>query len=371
MKRCVGVLAAVVATLTGCSFNGLNSLPLPGAVATGPTARTYHVEIANVGTLEPNSPVLIDNVVVGSVRRMRVDGWHADVEVAVEPTVRVPGNAVATVGQTSLLGSMHLALDPPPGEPPRGELAPGSTIGLDASATYPSTEQTLSSLSTLVNGGGLGQIGDVLDNAEQALSGRTEQVRDLLTQLNDVATVLDEQRDQVVDMMRELGRMSDIFAAEREVLTRALDEVPAAIDVLIRQRPRITTALEKLGAFSDTANGLIADTQQELVTNLRNLEPTLRVLADLGPDLDAVLAYLPTYPLTQDIIDRGVRGDYMNLFAVIDLTVPRLKRGALLGTRFGVPQHPLVPAPGDPWHLNYTYDPLGVPFEPIPQTGGR
>lgn len=110
MKRCVGVLAAVVATLTGCSFNGLNSLPLPGAVATGPTARTYHVEIANVGTLEPNSPVLIDNVVVGSVRRMRVDGWHADVEVAVEPTVRVPGNAVATVGQTSLLGSMHLAL---------------------------------------------------------------------------------------------------------------------------------------------------------------------------------------------------------------------------------------------------------------------
>src|SRR2546423_11369452 len=142
-------------------FRGCNSLPLPGTVGHGPDAATYHVEIANVGTLESNSPVMIGEVVVGAVGRMKVRGWHADVEISVKPDVVVPANAVATVGQTSLLGSMHLALNPPLGEKPSGRLQPGATIGLNRSSTYPTTEQTLSSLSVIANGGGLGQIGDI------------------------------------------------------------------------------------------------------------------------------------------------------------------------------------------------------------------
>ena len=52
------------------------------------------------------------------------------------------------------------------------------------------------------------------------------------------------------------------------------------------------------------------------------------------------------------------------MFAVIDLTLPRLKRTLLLGTRWGQPGAALVPAPGDPWYLNYTYDPLRAPLAP-------
>jgi ABC-type transporter Mla subunit MlaD len=77
--------AALMAT--ACSFSGLNSLPLPGATGRGPGAQTYHVQIANVGTLEPNSPVMVNNVVVGSVGSMSVQGWHADVDVSVNPGV--------------------------------------------------------------------------------------------------------------------------------------------------------------------------------------------------------------------------------------------------------------------------------------------
>ncbi len=48
------------------------------------------------------------------------------------------------------------------------------------------------------------------------------------------------------------------------------------------------------------------------------------------------------------MIDRGLKGDYLNLFAVADLTVPRLKRGLFLGTRWGVDGAQLVPAPWRP-----------------------
>lgn len=171
-RRTVATGLTLLLTLTGCSFQGVNSLPLPGAVGRGPDASVYHVELANVGTLESNSPVMIDDVVVGSVGRMTLHGWHIDLEISVKPDVAVPANVVATVGQTSLLGSMHVALDPPPGEKPSGRLSPGATISLDKTSTYPSTEQTLSSLAAVVNGGGLGQIGDIIANFNTALSGR-------------------------------------------------------------------------------------------------------------------------------------------------------------------------------------------------------
>ncbi|MFN8033107.1 MAG: MCE family protein [Mycobacterium sp.] len=360
----LSVLCAAL-TATGCAFQGVNSLPLPGAVGRGPGNKVYHVEIANVGRLESNSPVMIDDVVVGSIGKMTLNGWHADVEVSVKPDVVVPGNAVATVGQTSLLGSVHLQLNPPLGESPRGRLTPGATIPLNRSSTYPSTEQTLAMLSVVVNSGGLGQIGDIVRNLNAAFSGRETKIRDLLSQLDLFVGTLDHQRDHIVRSIQELNRLAGTFAAERTVITDALEKLPPALEVLLAERPRITEALKKLRQFGDLATGLVDDTQADLVRNLTNLEPTVRALADVGPDLDTAIAYAMTpYPYSQNLIDRGVRGDFLNLFAAVDFTIPRLKRTLFLGTRWGQPHAPLVPAPGEPFYQQYTYDPLSVGVTP-------
>ncbi|MDT5352495.1 MAG: phospholipid/cholesterol/gamma-HCH transport system substrate-binding protein, partial [Mycobacterium sp.] len=160
VRRALALGCSVALTVSGCAFHGLNSLPLPGAVGRGPGADIYHVELANVITMESNSPVMIDDVVVGSVGPMKVKDWHADVQISVKRDVVIPANVVASIGQTSLLGSMHLELNPPLGQRGVGRLRPGATIPLSRSSTYPSTEQTLSSLSLVINGGGLSQIGE-------------------------------------------------------------------------------------------------------------------------------------------------------------------------------------------------------------------
>jgi virulence factor Mce-like protein len=361
----------VILTATGCAFQGVNSLPLPGAVGRGPGASIYHVEIANVGHLESNSPVMINDVVVGSVGKMTVKGWHADVEVSVKPDVVVPANTVAKVGQTSLLGSMHMELNPPLGQPRRGRLKPGATIALDKSSTYPSTEQTLALLSVVINSGGLAQIGDIIHNVNAALSGREGQIRDLLARLDSFVGTLDQQRDNIIASIQGLNRLADTFAGQRGVITQALRRLPPALEVLIRERPRITEALDKLRVFGDTATRLVNDTQADLVKNLQNLEPTIRALADVGPDLDEAIAYtLTPYPYSQNLIDRAVRGDYENVFVGVDFTIPRLKRTLLLGTRWGQLHAPLVPAPGEPYYREYNLDPLAVGVAPPPPAGG-
>ncbi|WP_163747942.1 MCE family protein [Mycobacterium noviomagense] len=359
---------------TGCAFNGLNSLPLPGAVGRGPGANIYHVEIANVGTMEPNSPVMINDVVVGSVNKMTVKAWHADVEISVKRDVVVPANSVANVGQTSLLGSMHLELNPPPGQQGSGRLKPGATIPLNRASTYPSTEQTLSSLSVVINSGGFTQIGDIIHNFNAALSGRAGAVRDLLVRLDRFVGTLDQQRDNLVASIQGLNRLADTLAGQRDVITAALRKIPAALDVLIRERPHIVTALDKLRVFSDTTTRLINDAGADLVKNLQNLEPAIRALADVGgPDLGTALVYAPTFPFPQQFIDRSFRGDYVNLFVALDLTNAALRGETLLGTHWERPGAELVPAPGDPYYLQYQYtpDPLhpGAPG-PVPPPVG-
>jgi phospholipid/cholesterol/gamma-HCH transport system substrate-binding protein len=366
LRRVFAIGCCVMLMSSGCAFHGLNSLPLPGAVGRGPDADVYHVELANVITMESNSPVLIDDVVVGSVGPMTVKDWHADVQISVKHDLVIPANVEASIGQTSLLGSMHLELNPPPGQPGVGRLRRGATIPLSRSSTYPSTEQTLSSLSLVVNGGGLGQIGEIIHNFSAALAGRGGAVRDLINRFDSFVGTLDEQRDNIVASIQALDQLGGNFAAQRDVLTETLRKVPPALDVLIKERPRLTTALNELRKFSNTANGLINDTQADLVRNLKNLEPTVKGLADVGPDIDTALAALSVFPFTQNFVDRAVRGDYFNLHVQLDLSIPRLKAGLFLGTHWGQLGEQEIPAPGDPPYLQYTRDPLHGGFGPPP-----
>jgi phospholipid/cholesterol/gamma-HCH transport system substrate-binding protein len=365
LRTRVGALCGCVVLATaGCGFSGLNSLSLPGTVGRGHDSAVYHVEFPNVGTLEANSPVMIADVVVGSVVSMRVVDWHAEVEISVRPGTVVPANAQATIGQTSLLGSMHVALDPPPQEPATGRLQPGSTIGLSQSSIYPSTEQTLASVSSLINGGGLAHFGDIVHNINAALNGHEDEFRDLLSRLDDFVGVLDRQRGRIVGLFDGLNRLSAILAANSAAIDRVLAKAPAALDVLNREEPHITTALDKLRTFSDVATRLVADSKSDLVTNLANLAPVLQALADVGPELPDAILQTTTYPYTQNFIDRAIRGDYMNLFLTMDFTVNRLKSNILLGTRWAQPGAPIVPASGD--FFNYSRDPLKAPFAPPP-----
>src|SRR5690606_35156589 len=73
------------------------------------------------------------------------------------------------------------------------------------------------------------------------------------------------------------------------------------------------------------------------------------------------------FPYGPTFADRVVRGDYINLYAIFDLTYPRLKKTLLLGTRWGDENAKLIPAPGDPYYLNYAYNPMMVGITPPPE----
>ena len=171
--------------------------------------------------------------------------------------------------------------------------------------------------------------------------------------------------------MEHLNGFTATLTGQRAVLAEALRALPPALDVLIRQTPNIVTVLDRLRTFSDTATGLINDTQADLVRNLHNLEPTVHALADIGPGIDDAIQLATVFPLSQNAIDRGVRGDYRNYFPVADITVPRLKSTCSWAPGGGSRARKSSPAPGDPgydWY--YTKNPLGA-MVVVPPSGSE
>lgn len=321
--------------VSGCQFDGLNSLPMPGTEGGGEDAYVVRIQMPNVTTLTRNSPVRVDDVAVGAVSDITVEDWHALVTVKLNPDVVLPANAVARIGQTSLLGSNHLELAPPTDIPPEGRLADGDLIPLDRAGVYPTTEQVLSSLSVVLNGGGISQLENITRELNAALVGNEAEVRDLLPQLNELIVNLDQQRGDIIAAMDGLDRVAGQFARESAVVAGAIEDIHPALTVLADRRQNITTAITKLGELSDVTQRLVDTSGDNLKANLADLAPVLQTLADTGGNLAESLKILLSFPFPLKNIDRAIKGDYLNLFMTVDLTAARLDSNFLTGTPLG------------------------------------
>ena len=334
-----GALVAVIAVaVSGCGvlrdFHGANSLPLPGTKGGGPGAYTIQVQLPDVQNLKENSRVRVNDLTVGNVEKIELQGWHALVTIKLDGNVDLPANATATIGQTSLLGSVHVELAPPKDIPPVGKLKNGSLIPLLASRAYPSTEQTLAAVSMVLNGGGLGNVQDITRALSTAFSGREQDLRSLLGQLDKFVSYLNDQKDDIIAATDSLNNLVGQFADQKPVVEKALKTIPDALAVLKNERQNIADALGELGKFSALAADSVNQTKKNLVQELKDLGPVLQSLADAGPALTRSLDYFATYPFPKPTISKWIRGDYGNISAVIDLTLSRIDNSLFTGTRW-------------------------------------
>ena len=323
--------AAVVGTITsGCGWSGLNENPLPFAAGNGEDALTVTVHLANAVNLVPNSEVKVNDVTVGSVRRIAFDDWHARLTVGVEPDVRLPANAQARIGQKSLLGAEYLELAPPTGEQPRGSLADGAVIPLSRTGRYPETEELFAALATVLNGGGLSQIGTITAELNDAFNGRESDVRQLVEHLGTLIGTLDDQRARIVAAIEGVNELSGTFAEDRATLSRALETLPRAVDVLRDEREELTSTLGHLAEFGDSTTDLLTANRAQLRRNLASLRPILHELGDAGDALTNFLSGI-TFPFPLEGLIRSAKGDYLNLFLTVDATTTAITRDLLGG----------------------------------------
>ena len=328
------LVAVLVAGLSGCQWRGLNSLPLPGTEGSGPAAYEVTAQLPDVGYMEPNARVRVGDTTVGNVTKIERQGWHALVTMKLNGDVNLPANATAMVGQTSLLGSLHIELASPSDVPPQGKLHRGSLIPLSRGGAFPATEQTLAALSLLLNGGGIGQIQDITTAFSTAFAGREQDLKSLITQLDQFIAKLNDQSSDIIGATDSLNNLVGQLAAQKPLVDKALRTIPDALSVLKDQRSNLAQALDTFGKFSALTADSVNQIKDNLIKELRAVGPVLDSLANAGPALTRSLSFLATYPWPKETLTNWVRGDYANLTAIIDLTLSRIDSSLFTGTRW-------------------------------------
>lgn len=349
--------AAIIATMSLTACQGVYDLPLPGGAASGDDVYRVTAEFADVLDLVPQSSVKVDQVTVGTVEKIELNGWTARVTVRLPKSVKLPDNAVAELKQTSLLGEKYVQLERPTRVAPAGALSDGDIIPLANTGRNTEVEEVLSALSLLLNGGGVAQLKVIQAELSDALGGNEAQIRDLIVQLDTFVAGLDKQKAEIVRAIDGIDALSAKIAARKGDLAAALEALPRGLKVLADQRRQLTQMLTALSNLGAVGSKVIRATKADTVANLQALAPVLGKLASAGDALPKSFQLLLTYPFPDEAMNT-IRGDYTNLHATADLDLRNL------AGNLGSPALPRVPGPALPTIPKLPVPPLPVPAAP-------
>ena len=343
-RALVAVLAGTL-LLSGCDFD-VYKLPLPGGTDVGDDPITVTAEFSDVLDLVPKSTVKVNDVSVGQITDVDLDGEHATVTMSLRNDVELPANAIADIRQTSLLGEKFVSLSPPSDTAPVGELADGDDIPLDRTGRNPEVEEVLGALSLVLNGGGVAQLKTIADEVNKALDGHEDAARSVLTQIADFVTQLDENKQDIVDAIDSVNRVAKATRQQEGSIDSALEELPSALTSLDKQRGDLVKMLRSLDRLGDVGVRVIKASKDATIESLRQLNPVLTELGNAGDDFVKSFNVFLTYPFVDEVVGRDPQvarnlhmGDYTNLSVELDLD--------LSGGVTGVPTELPTLLPGD------------------------
>jgi phospholipid/cholesterol/gamma-HCH transport system substrate-binding protein len=325
-------LVMVALVLSSCgSWKGIANVPLPGGPGTGSNAMKIYVQMPETLALNVNSRVRVADVFVGRVEKIELKNWIATLTLNIDRGIKLPVNTLAKIGQTSLLGSQHVQLDAPPDPSPQ-LLKNGDTIPLKNSSAFPTTERTLASIATILRGGGIQNLETIQTEINNLLTGRADQIREFLNRLDTFTDELNKQRQDITRAIDSTNRLLAIVGQRNETLDRVLTEFPPLIKHFADTRDLFADAVEALGRISKAADSALAPSSANLHTNLQNLQRPLKQLGRASPYVIGALKLMLTAPFSIENVPKVVRGDYLNVSLMVDITPSALDNGFLTGT---------------------------------------
>lgn len=368
------VLSVLTMVVASCGWRGVANVPLPGGPGTSGDKMTVYVQMPDTLALNVNSRVRVADVFVGSVRKIELVNWVATLTLDIDPSVQLPENATARIGQTSLLGTQHVELAAPEADPSSQPLRSGDTIPLQNASAYPTTERTLASIATVLRGGGIPNLEVIQTEVNNILDGNAEQIRAFLGKLDVFTEQLNAQREDLTRAIDSTNELLTIVANRNDTLDRVLTEFPPLIKYFADQRELFADAVTALGRFSRATDESLSAARGDLETNLQLLQRPLKQLGRASPYLAGALELILTAPFAIDNVPKVVRGDYINTSATFDLTLSTLDNAFLTGTGFSGALRALEQAWGRDVNqmipdVRYTPNPNSVPGGPLVERG--
>jgi phospholipid/cholesterol/gamma-HCH transport system substrate-binding protein len=305
-------LALVLVLVGGCSVPSLRSLPAPQAVS-GPTYRLT-ADFEDALNLPIGAKVKVNGAVIGQVTQIRTSDFRAHITLRIAKDQRLPVGTKAQIRFTTPLGELYVAMYPPA----KGSrfLEDGAHLSAAETTAAPTIEDAFAALSTLINGGGLDQIGILVTELNKSLHGNERPVRDLLHRLDALVTDFNVHRSDFDKALAGLNALATELAAGDNVIDQALTTFTPALRLLNSETGQLNALLDHVSALGRVTERALHRGTSALLDDLDHARPVLASLAGvrnrLAPTMRGLVAF-------GKVLTGNAPGDYLNAVATVTL----------------------------------------------------
>jgi phospholipid/cholesterol/gamma-HCH transport system substrate-binding protein len=180
--------------------------------------------------LKVTDEVRLAGVVIGAVSETRLGNNRAEAVLSIDPKVKVPSDATATVASAGIIGTDYVSIDlGSPGAPP---LAPGSEIRTRVTPDIATIMTELGDLGQKLNGamatistafGGNEKGGGLFQKLDQLIGDNKEKITATVSNLDDITTKLDRGEGTMGKLIND-SSLHDQLLAEVGELKSATDQ---------------------------------------------------------------------------------------------------------------------------------------------------
>lgn len=269
--------------------------------------------------LYEQSDVLVMGVKVGEVSDLAVDGDEIVVTMSIDRDVPLPADVTAAIAPSSLIGERNVVLGPAwrPGTP---ELEANAVIPRDRTIVPVEPDEALEAVTDLVLALDAESLNEFVSASADAADGTGRQVNQALKELAELLPFLAEQDDELIAIAEDVRVLADVIRTRDEEIARLLSDFEEVASVLGDEREAIVSFVESLVSLSRRGEILLESYEvslpedletvaavalqikasgpavQELVTGLHRINETL--LLSVDPDTNSIR----TRVLTEDLV---------------------------------------------------------------------
>lgn len=236
----VGLFTLLGVALAWITFESLN-----GGRLFKKEGYTLIAGFANLKGLKTGDEIRMAGVKVGAVQTTRLADHRVEAVLTIEPNVKIPNDAVASVEQSSLLGSNYLGVTF--GTPGNPLLKDGDEIKTKATVDMSEVISQLGSLGAKLEG--------VADNIGKALGGGDNGSGSLFTKLDKLVT---ENGPKLTETVSNLQDITAKIKSGEGTIGRLVND-PKLHDELLASISEIKVAAGDARTFMSDTKGIIAD----------------------------------------------------------------------------------------------------------------
>jgi phospholipid/cholesterol/gamma-HCH transport system substrate-binding protein len=265
-------------------------------------------KFAQVGDLVENANVQSSDVKIGTIKKIELDGWEAQVTMCLNPNEKIPSDVLAVVRTTSLLGEKFVDLQAQSeGEP---FLQDGDILTSDQTSKATELEEVFAKLAGVLGTGNLEQINRFTSAQANILRDHADEFREVLLDLRDFTDLLAERKSDIAGAVDHLDSVASTLIDQTPILQRFLRSFAESSGVLADNKNGLRTLLFSLDRFTKISVQLLEQTDNGLNRQFNDLRPILATLvansANVRKAIQTLASFSRYWPETMP-------GDYLQL----------------------------------------------------------